>query len=131
MYKRRMNVIKNFAKGAVESLKLEKGSVESTHKVPTSLYRTKHCHAGASQRSCHSVDLRKGQLRTSHATVKGSCEHVSVFICVCAGPVSSGVEMKTLPVNRGPIFAADSAQQQCSDIVSREDLQSGYVHSRA
>ena len=40
VYKRRMNVIKNFAKGAVESLKLEKGSVESTHKVPTSLYRT-------------------------------------------------------------------------------------------
>ena len=24
---------------------LEKGSVESTHKVPTSHYRTKHCHA--------------------------------------------------------------------------------------
>ena len=26
-------------------LKLEKGSVESTHKVPTSYYHTKHCHA--------------------------------------------------------------------------------------
>ena len=24
---------------------IEKGSVESTHKVPTSHYRTKHCHA--------------------------------------------------------------------------------------
>ena len=29
----------------VTMLKLEKGSVESTHKVPTSYYHTKHCHA--------------------------------------------------------------------------------------
>ena len=32
----------------------EKGSVESTHKVPTSHYHTKHCHA---RWSCHSVDF--------------------------------------------------------------------------
>ena len=30
---------------AYTQMKLEKGSVESTHKVPTSHYRTKHCHA--------------------------------------------------------------------------------------
>ena len=29
----------------VQSSNFEKGSVESTHKVPTSHYHTKHCHA--------------------------------------------------------------------------------------
>ena len=32
-----------------DKTKLEKGSVESTHKVPTSHYRTKHCHAAVAQ----------------------------------------------------------------------------------
>ena len=40
---------------------LEKGSVESTHKVPTSHYHTKHCHAavvsldGLTQPACERV----------------------------------------------------------------------------
>ena len=36
-----------------------KGSVESTHKVPTSHYHTKHCHA---EQSCHSVDNSEAQM---------------------------------------------------------------------
>ena len=31
--------------GHLAALQLAKGSVESTHKVPTSHYHTKHCHA--------------------------------------------------------------------------------------
>ena len=36
----------------VTMLKLEKGSVESTHKVPTSYYHTKHCHAAVVSVCC-------------------------------------------------------------------------------
>ena len=57
----------------VRDKKFEKGSVESTHKVPNSHYRTKHCHAAVvssfekgSVESTHKVPtsqvLRKGQL---------------------------------------------------------------------
>ena len=47
---------------------LAKGSVESTHKVPTSHYHTKHCHAAVVSLG---VFLRKGQLN------RFSCERVS------------------------------------------------------
>ena len=38
----------------VEMKTLRKGQLNPTHKVPTSHYHTKHCHA---RWSCHSVDF--------------------------------------------------------------------------
>ena len=45
----------------------EKGSVESTHKVPTSHYRTKHCLLGG--QSAHSHTETTGALAASFMTI--------------------------------------------------------------
>ena len=42
----------------VQVFKFEKGSIESTHKVPTSNYHTKHCHAA--------VKFAKGSVESTH-----------------------------------------------------------------
>ena len=50
----------------------EKGSVESTHKVPTSHYRTKHCHSfieKGSVESTHKVPTSHYHTKHCHAAV--------------------------------------------------------------
>ena len=56
---------------------IEKGSVESTHKVPTSHYHTKHCHAVVAPLGglTHRFDIEKGSVdirRADHFSRGGS-----------------------------------------------------------
>ena len=66
-------------KGSVESTHKvptshAKGSVESTHEVPTSHYHTKHCHAAVAS-FIHNTPTRK---RSHHASTRHSHDHTKV-----------------------------------------------------
>ena len=66
-------------KGSVESTDKvptshAKGSVESTHEVPTSHYHTKHCHAAVAS-FIHNTPTRK---RSHHASTRHSHDHTKV-----------------------------------------------------
>ena len=54
----------------------EKGSVESTHEVPTSLYRTKHCHAVVAPLDglTHRRVCERVMVESTHKFAKGSVE---------------------------------------------------------
>ena len=55
---------------------MEKGSVESTHKVPTSHYRTKHCHSFIEKGSVESTHkVPTSHYRTKHCHMHSFITH--------------------------------------------------------